>query len=315
MGNTQIKQNMKCFDCNNVSFVTISPSGSSKFDPTITMTCKNQSQTHLHTISLQEYFDHRHQFRGQKIKCHNCSQYEKEMYACSECQEAKNKKNPIIYCLKCKERHQSIFPTHSVISIGLLNIQCPIHRKNFFAYDLNKEENVCEDCIKNEENKEKEKKNENENEEEDIKINVNNDGESKKNLVMFDEIKKDFSEERIEELLEIVKIQMGKINTYKAMELTSNETEKKEFKEYLQNKMYFVELEWLIVGEIVNTPTNYQVICNLNELLKNEFCTLKNFNDLFNDIDPIGKKMKEIIEKKNQEKKVLFTPIPINPTP
>ena len=115
-------------------------------------------------------------------------------------------------------------------------------------------------------------------------------------------------ENEIEDMLEKTKLQLAKINTIKMMNLTKDENESKKFKEYLQNKLYFIELEWLIIGEIVGTPYYYQVIKNINNLMENELNTLKN-NEIFNDEDPIGLLIKKIIEEKNNEKKVIYTPI------
>ena len=92
------------------------------------------------------------------------------------------------------------------------------------------------------------------------------------------------------------------------MNLAKNDDEQKKIKEYLQNKMYFLELEWLIIGEIVGTPNNYQVIQNIKKLMENKYNTLKD-NEIFNDEDPIGIMIKNILDKKNAEKKVIFTPI------
>ena len=92
------------------------------------------------------------------------------------------------------------------------------------------------------------------------------------------------------------------------MNLSKNEDEIKKIKEYLQNKLYFIELEWLIIGEIVGTPYNYQVITNINNLMQNNLNTLKN-NEIFNDEDPIGLLIKKILEEKNNEKKVIYTKI------
>ena len=92
------------------------------------------------------------------------------------------------------------------------------------------------------------------------------------------------------------------------MNLSKDENELKKFKEYLQNKLYFIELEWLIIGEIVGTPHNYQVIKNINNLMENKYNTLKN-NNIFNDEDKIGFLIKKIVDEKNSQKKVIYTPV------
>ena len=92
------------------------------------------------------------------------------------------------------------------------------------------------------------------------------------------------------------------------MKLINDESEKKKFKEYLQNKLYFIELEWLIVGDIVGTPNNYQIIKNIINLLENKYNTIKE-NEIFNDDDPVGLLIKKIIDEKNKEKKVIITKI------
>ena len=117
-----------------------------------------------------------------------------------------------------------------------------------------------------------------------------------------------FNENEIEDMLEKVKLQMAKINTIKMMNLTKDNSEMKQFKEYLQKKLYFIELEWLIVGEVCGTPNNYQVMQNIRHLMENKYNTIKN-NEIFNDEDPIGIKIKAIVDKKNSEKKVIFTPV------
>ena len=124
--------------------------------------------------------------------------------------------------------------------------------------------------------------------------------------IYFEKIK--LKENEIEDLLEKTKLQLAKINTIKMMNLSKNEDEIKKIKEYLQNKLYFIELEWLIIGEIVGTPYNYQVIKNINNLMENNLNTLKN-NEMFNDEDPIGLLIKKILDEKNSEKKVIYTPI------
>jgi len=125
-------------------------------------------------------------------------------------------------------------------------------------------------------------------------------------IIFFEKIT--LKENEIEDLLEKTKLQLAKINTIKMMNLSKDQNEIKKIKEYLQNKLYFIELEWLIIGEIVGTPHNYQVIKNINNLMENELNTLKN-NEIFNDEDPIGLLIKKIIEEKNNEKKVIYTPI------
>lgn len=280
MGNTQIKQSMKCFECNEVSFITFEEKKEKKeFEPIIVMTCKNISGSHINKITLKEYFEHRQAFRGQKIACHNCKKYEKEMHICFKCQEIENKKNPTIYCQKCMEKHQSEEEGHLLLPIGYLNSKCHIHRKDFIAYDKEKEKNICEDCIKD---------------------------YNKDKFIFFDGIKP--NEQLIENLLETIKIEIAKINTIRTMNMTNDERERKEFKDYLQTKLYFIELEWLILGDFVNTPNNYQVIKNTNYLLENSLNTLKDY-EIFNDNSTIGIKIKDIVEQKNKERKVLFTPV------
>ncbi len=133
-----------------------------------------------------------------------------------------------------------------------------------------------------------------------------NDEDNKEKIIYFDKIK--LKEDEIEALLEKAKLQLAKINTIKMMKLSNDESEKKKFKEYLQNKLYFIELEWLIVGDIVGTPNNYQVIKNIINLLENKYNTIKE-NEIFNDDDPVGLLIKKIIDEKNKEKKVIITKI------
>lgn len=288
MGNNQIKQSMKCFDCNEVAFVALDNEKSNQnqsFNIIISMNCPNQKCLKKTNLTLKEYFDHRHSFRSQRVPCHTCSKHENEMFLCNKCEEVSKERNPIIFCPKCKENHQIENPEHLTLSMNYLNSKCYIHRKDFVAYDEELKKNICEDCITDENNK------------------IN-----KEKIIYLDKIK--FNEIEIEDMLEKVKMQLAKINTIKMMKLTNNETEMKKFKEYLQNKMYFIELEWLIVGEIVGTPNNYQTIINIKSLLDNKYNTLKN-NEIFNDEDPIGIIIKNIVDKKNAEKKVNF--IPVNP--
>jgi len=285
MGNNQVKQSMKCFYCNDVAFVIISKADNSpNFNIIITMECPNPKCNKQEKLALKEYFDHRHSFRSQRIPCKSCGKHDKEhMFLCNKCQEEANENSPVAFCLYCINSHQRENPGHKTLSMDELNLKCYIHEKKFVAYDEDSKKNICEDCINDENNK------------------IN-----KEKIIYFDKIK--FSENEIEDLLEKVKIQMAKINTIKMMSLTNEERENKKFKEYLQNKMYFIELEWLIIGEIVGTPNNYQVIQNIRKLLENKYNTLKN-NEIFNDEDPVGIQIKEIVDKKNSEKKVKFTPI------
>lgn len=285
MGNNQVKQSMKCFYCNDVAFVTISKADNSpNFNIIITMECLNPKCNKQEKLTLKEYFDHRHSFRSQRIPCKSCGKHDKEhMFLCNKCQDEANENSPVAFCLYCINSHQDENPGHKTLSMDKLNLKCYIHEKKFVAYDEDSKKNICEDCINDENNK------------------IN-----KEKIIYFDKIK--FSENEIEDLLEKVKIQMAKINTIKMMSLTNEERENKKFKEYLQNKMYFIELEWLIIGEIVGTPNNYQVIQNIRKLLENKYNTLKN-NEIFNDEDPVGIQIKEIVDKKNSEKKVKFTPI------
>ena len=285
MGNNQVKQNMKCFNCNEVSFVTInneSKDENPSFNLILSMNCPNKKCLKNTNISLKEYFDYRHSFRSQRVTCKTCLKHENEMFLCNKCEEISNEKNLIVFCSKCKEKHQQEYPAHLTLSMNYLNSKCYIHRKDFIAYDEDSKNNICEDCI-NENNK------------------INKD-----KIIYLDKIK--FKENEIEELLEKVKLQLAKINTIKMMNLAKNNDEQKKIKEYLQNKMYFLELEWLIIGEIVGTPNNYQVIQNIKKLMENKYNTLKD-NEIFNDEDPIGIMIKNILDKKNAEKKVIFTPI------
>lgn len=285
MGNNQVKQSMKCFNCNEVAFITITNKNTNQnasFDLIISMECPNQKCLKKANLSLKEYFDHRHSFRSQRVPCHNCTKHENEMFLCNKCEESTDNKNPIIFCPKCKEKHQQENPEHLTLSMNYLNSKCFIHRKDFIAYDESMKKNICEDCLKD-----------------DKKIN-------KEKIIYLDKIK--FNENEIEEMLEKVKMQLARINTIKMMNLTKDESEMKKFKEYLQNKVYFIELEWLIIGEICGTPNNYQVLQNIKNLIDNKYNTLKN-NEIFNDEDPIGIKIKNIVDKKNSEKKVIFTPV------
>jgi hypothetical protein len=205
------------------------------------------------------------------------------MFLCHKCQEISNKNNPIVFCPKCKINHEQEFPEHICLSMNNLNSQCIIHRKNYIAFDEENNKNICEDCINDKSN------------------NFNKD-----KIIYLENIK--LKENEIEELLEKAKLQLAKINTIKMMNLSKDENEAKKFKEYLQNKLYFIELEWLIIGEIIGTPNNYQVIKNINTLMENKYNTLKN-NEIFNDEDSIGLLIKKIIDEKNSEKKVIYTPI------
>ena len=191
------------------------------------------------------------------------------------------KNNPIAFCPKCKVKHEQENQEHFCFSMNNLNSQCIIHRKNYVGFDEENNKNICEDCIN------------------DRQIND-------EKIIYFEKIT--LKENEIEDLLEKTKLQLAKINTIKMMNLSKDENEIKKIKEYLQNKLYFIELEWLIIGEIVGTPYNYQVIKNINNLMENELNTLKN-NEIFNDEDPIGLLIKKIIEEKNNEKKVIYTPI------
>ena len=286
MGSNQVKQSMKCFNCNEVAFVTIDNEANSQnpsFNITILMECPNQKCLKKEKLTLKEYFDHRHSFRSQRVPCKICAKHENEMFLCNKCEENSQDKNPIIFCPKCKDIHQQENPEHLTLSMNYTNSKCYIHRKDFIAYDEDNKKNICEDCI-----------------------NDNNNKINKEKLIYLDKIK--LNENEIEEMLEKIKIQMAKINTIKMMNLTKDQSELKKFKEYLQNKMYFIELEWLIIGEIVGTPNNYQVIQNIRKLIENKYYTLKN-NEIFNDEDPIGIKIKNIVDKKNSEKKVIFTPV------
>ena len=286
MGNNQVKQSMKCFDCNEVSFIKINNENSNlnkSFNISITMKCQNQKCSKETKLTLKEYFDHRHSFRSQRVPCKTCTKHENEMFLCNKCQEMSNGKNPNIFCPRCKDKHQMENPEHLTLSMNYLNSKCYIHRKDFVAYDEDLKKNICQDCIDDENNK------------------IN-----KKKIIYLNKIK--YKENEIEDMLEKVKLQMAKINTIKMMNLTQSESEMKKFKEYLQNKMYFIELEWLIIGEIVGTPNNYQTICNIKNLMENKYNTIKG-NEIFNDEDPIGISIKNIVDKKNAEKKVKFIPI------
>lgn len=284
MGNNQVKQSMKCFYCNEVAFITLTnkdPDKNNTFNIMISMQCPNKRCSKQTNLSLKEYFDHRHSFRSQRVPCHSCTQHQNEMFLCNKCEENSGDKNPIIFCKKCKEKHQQEQPEHQTLSMNYLNSKCFIHLKDYIAYDEEAKKNICENCIKDE------------------KINENK-------ITYLDKIK--FNENEIEDMLEKVKLQMAKINTIKMMNLTKDNSEMKQFKEYLQKKLYFIELEWLIVGEVCGTPNNYQVMKNIRHLMENKYNTIKN-NEIFNDEDPIGIKIKAIIDKKNSEKKVIFTPV------
>ena len=283
MGNNQIKQSMKCFKCNEVALIDLTNENNPNFNIIITMKCINNKCKEIKKLNLKEYFDYRHFYRSQRIPCNKCSKHENEMFLCHKCQEISNKNNPIVFCPKCKVNHEQENPEHICLSMNNLNSQCIIHRKNYIAFDEEKNKNICEDCINDKSN------------------NFN-----KEKIIYLENIK--LKENEIEELLEKAKLQLAKINTIKMMNLSKDESETKKFKEYLQNKLYFIELEWLIIGEIVGTPNNYQVIKNINNLMENKYNTLKN-NEIFNDEDHIGLLIKKIIDEKNSEKKVIYTPI------
>ena len=280
MGNNQVKQSMKCFSCNEVAFITIKNQTDGKeapFNIIIEMKCPNKNCLKQLNLTLSEYFTHRHSFRSQRIPCHNCTKHENEMFLCYKCQEKSKSNNPIMYCPKCKVKHQQEEPEHLTLSMNYLNSKCYIHRKAFVAFDDELMKNLCEDCI-NDENREKVK--------------------------CLEKMK--YPENEIEDMLEKVKLQLAKINTIKMMKLTENSSEMTKFKEYLQKKIYFIELEWLIIGEVVGTPNNYQVLMNIKNLLENKYNTITN-NNIFNDKDPIGIKIKDIVDKKNAEKKIIFS--------
>ena len=288
MGNNQVKQSMKCFYCNEVSFISIvndseNLNNNKTFNISLIMKCPNEKCLKETKLTIKEYFNHRHSFRSERVPCKTCTKHENEMFLCHKCQEISNDKNPIIFCPKCKDNHQLENPEHLTLSMNYLNSKCYIHRKDFVAYDENLKRNICQECIDDENNK-----------------------IDKEKIIYLDKIK--YSEYEIEDLLENVKLQMAKINTIKMMNLTTSESEMKKFKEYLQNKMYFIELEWLIIGEIVGTPNNYQTIQNIKSLMENKYNTLKN-NEIFNDEDPIGISIKNIVDKKNAERKVKFIPV------
>jgi len=283
MGNNQIKQSMKCFKCNEVSLVTLNNENNSNFDIIITMQCINPKCLEIKKLNLKEYFDYRHSYRSQRIPCNNCTKHENEMFICHKCQENLNQNNPIVFCPKCKVKHEQENSEHFCLSMNNLNSQCILHRKNYIAFDEDNNKNICEDCINDKSN------------------NFN-----KEKIIYFENIK--LKENEIEELLEKIKLQLAKINTIKMMNLSKDENEIKKMKEYLQNKLYFIELEWLIMGEIVGTPNNYQVIKNINNLLENKCNTIKS-NEIFNDEDPIGLLIEKIVEEKNNEKKVIYTKI------
>ena len=282
MGNNQIKQSMKCFNCSEVSLVTLNNENNSNFNVIITMKCINPKCSGIKKLNLKEYFDYRHSYRSQRVPCYNCTKHENEMFICHKCQEISNRNNPVIFCPKCKVKHEQENQEHSCLSMNNLNSECNLHRKNFIAFDEEKNKNICEDCI------------------------INDKQINKDKIIYFEKIK--LKENEIEDLLEKAKLQLAKINTIKMMNLSKNENEIKQIKEYLQNKLYFIELEWLIIGEIVGTPYNYQVITNINNLMQNNLNTLKN-NEIFNDEDPIGLLIKKILEEKNNEKKVIYTKI------
>ena len=283
MGNNQIKQSTKCFKCNEVSLVTLNNENNSNFDIIITMQCINPKCLEIKKLNLKEYFDYRHSYRSQRIPCNNCTKHENEMFICHKCQENLNQNNPIVFCPKCKVKHEQENSEHFCLSMNNLNSQCILHRKNYIAFDEDNNKNICEDCINDKSN------------------NFN-----KEKIIYFENIK--LKENEIEELLEKIKLQLAKINTIKMMNLSKDENEIKKMKEYLQNKLYFIELEWLIMGEIVGTPNNYQVIKNINNLLENKCNTIKS-NEIFNDEDPIGLLIEKIVEEKNNEKKVIYTKI------
>lgn len=290
--NTQVKQNMKCFDCNEVAFITIknlsdiTNDKEPSFNLLIKMECTNIKGHHIRELTLKEYFANRHAFRGQRIPCYKCKQYDKEMNLCYKCQEIENKDYPITYCPKCKKLHEEENEGHLTLSVAYINSKCFEHRKDFIAFNKENEQNICEDCINDESKK------------------VN-----KEKIVYFDGLR--FKEEEIEDYLGKIKMQLARINTIKMMSLSKEERENTKFKEYLQNKMYFIEFEWLVVGEIVTTPNNYHVLKNIHHLLENKYNTIKN-DDIFNDGDPVGVLIKDIVDKKNQERKVVFTPVDID---
>ena len=242
------------------------------------MKCLNNKCNELKKLNLKEYFDYRHSYRSQRIPCHNCSKHENEMFLCHKCQEISNENNPVVFCPRCKIKHEEENKEHFCLSMNNLNSQCIIHRKNYVAFDEDSGKNICEDCIKDENNNFKKEK-----------------------IIYLENIK--LKENEIEDMLEKTKLQLAKINTIKMMNLTKDENESKKFKEYLQNKLYFIELEWLIIGEIIGTPNNYQVIKNINNLMESKYNTLKN-NDIFNDEDPVGLLIKKVLDEKNKEKKV-----------
>ena len=283
MGNNQIKQSMKCFKCNEVALISLNNETTPNFNIIITMKCINIKCKEIKKLNLKEYFDYRHSYRSQRIPCNNCTKHENEMFICHKCQENSNQNNPIGFCPKCKIKHEQENSEHFCLSMNNLNSQCIIHRKNYIAFEEDTNKNICEDCIN------------------DKSKNFN-----KEKTIYFENIK--LKENEIEELLEKIKLQLAKINTIKMMNLSKDENEIKKMKDYLQNKLYFIELEWLIMGEIVGTPNNYQVIKNINNLLENKYNTIKS-NEIFNDEDPIGLLIKKIIEEKNAEKKVIYTKI------
>ena len=286
MGSNQVKQSMKCFKCNEVSLVSINneiTTDNPTFNIIISMKCQNTKCLNESKLTLKEFFEHRQSFRSQRVLCHSCSSHENEMFFCHKCEEIS--KTSIMFCKKCKEKHQQENLDHIIISMNNINSICHIHRKDFIAYDEESKKNICEDCINDENNK-----------------------FNKDKIIYLDKIK--FSENEIEDMLEKVKMQLAKINTIKMMNLTNNDSETKKMKEYLQNKTYFIEFEWLIIGEIIGTPHNYQVIQNIKNLLDSKYNTIKD-NEIFNDEDPIGILIKTIVDKKNAEKKVKFTPVKI----
>jgi len=283
MGNNQIKQSMKCFKCNDVALVILNNENNQNFNIIITMKCINPKCLETKNLNLKEYFDYRHSYRSQRIPCKNCAKHEDEMFICHKCQEISNENNPIVFCKKCKIKHEQDNIEHVLLSMNNLNSICIFHRKNYIAFDEENNKNICEDCINDKSN------------------NFN-----KEKIIYFENIR--LKEDEIESLLETTKLQLAKINTIKMMNLSKDENELKKFKEYLQNKLYFIELEWLIIGEIVGTPHNYQVIKNINNLMENKYNTLKN-NDIFNDEDKIGFLIKKIVDEKNSQKKVIYTPV------
>ena len=280
MGLNQVKQSMKCFYCNEVALIILSNENDDckKFNIKICMQCQNKNCLKQNKLSLKEYFDYRQSFRSKQIPCILCSKHQNEMFFCHKCQEQSAQDKLIMFCPKCKDKHQNDNLDHLTISMNFINSKCSLHISDYIAYDIDNKRHLCKDCLNNEIYKDK-----------------NND-----KIIYLDKIK--FEENEIEGLLEKVKLQLAKINTIKMMKLDDK------FKEHLQNKLYFIEFEWLIIGEIVGTPNNYQVIQNIRKLLEFKFNTLKD-NDILNDEDPLCLELKNILDKKNSEKKVIITQI------